>query len=338
MNAKQIEALKISNACKIAEIFIQDGETLKKAKGHIMHALGADHAVAKQMAAIGRKEAFVLAAQAVIRDQRPIIQGDEKPTVQPVQSFCLTTLYSVQCLAAQFRSIVEQGGIHMLGDSVFIAKTRQEHKMHGADVTVIDCLFENIRALDDVDSIRQYCRDLYARMEKERAEIVDSKTELSQLQVEILAALERGEDPVKTVPAKKGLVDKTATEMSGQRYVSLVYTDGKFTYELQPRGREMLAKHKRNAPGSFEQIKAEREATKHMWQLRIGKRHCVMYPSIKDAVAAYNELRDDSCEGASTFPEGTLSKWGEKNLYISYNGRVWDSCSADWKTRNEVEI
>lgn len=59
-------------------------------------------------------------------------------------------------------------------------------------------------------------------------------------------------------------------------------------------------------------------------KLTIGKRHTVLIPAmaiseqLKAASAAYCRLRDESGEGASTFPQGKAAIYR-----ISYNGRVW---------------
>ena len=46
--------------------------------------------------------------------------------------------------------------------------------------------------------------------------------------------------------------------------------------------------------------------------------------TVEEAVVAYETLRDESGEGASTFPDGELSQTGGGNRYrISYNGRTW---------------
>jgi hypothetical protein len=53
--------------------------------------------------------------------------------------------------------------------------------------------------------------------------------------------------------------------------------------------------------------------------LRIGRRHRLEVTSLAEASRIYGELRDDSGEGASTFPDGRVGHYR-----ISYNGRVWD--------------
>lgn len=45
--------------------------------------------------------------------------------------------------------------------------------------------------------------------------------------------------------------------------------------------------------------------------------------TLRHASAAYGQLRDDSGEGASTFPEGRVFRGREEVAKISYNGRVW---------------
>lgn len=45
--------------------------------------------------------------------------------------------------------------------------------------------------------------------------------------------------------------------------------------------------------------------------------------TLADASAIYQRYRDESGEGASTFPDGKLAV-GARSLKISYNGRIWD--------------
>lgn len=52
--------------------------------------------------------------------------------------------------------------------------------------------------------------------------------------------------------------------------------------------------------------------------LRIGRRHTVAVSSLAEASLVYGRVRDDSGEGASTFPGGRVGKHR-----VSYNGRVW---------------
>lgn len=66
-----------------------------------------------------------------------------------------------------------------------------------------------------------------------------------------------------------------------------------------------------------------------MVKLTIGKRINVMVPTIQTAVAVYERTRDESGEGASTFPDGALVVDGQSGkLRISYNGRVWKGETA----------
>lgn len=61
-----------------------------------------------------------------------------------------------------------------------------------------------------------------------------------------------------------------------------------------------------------------------MFQLQIGRRVNVMVPTLAVAVAVFDRVRDESGEGASTFPDGKLNGDDGRALRISYNGRVWD--------------
>jgi hypothetical protein len=58
-------------------------------------------------------------------------------------------------------------------------------------------------------------------------------------------------------------------------------------------------------------------------RLAIGRRHHSEHASIAAAVDHYCALRDDSGEGASTWPDGTVWEPCGPRLRISYNGRVW---------------
>lgn len=57
-------------------------------------------------------------------------------------------------------------------------------------------------------------------------------------------------------------------------------------------------------------------------KLTIGKRYRIEVTNLADAQRVYCSLRDESGEGASTFPDGRVD-----NYRISYNGRVWDGNS-----------
>lgn len=57
--------------------------------------------------------------------------------------------------------------------------------------------------------------------------------------------------------------------------------------------------------------------------LKIG-RDTFSVVSLEEASQIYGRLRDESGEGASTFPEGKLST-GHR---ISYNGRVWSGSTC----------
>ena len=58
-------------------------------------------------------------------------------------------------------------------------------------------------------------------------------------------------------------------------------------------------------------------------KLTIGKRHSIEVTTTAEAQQHYCRLRDESGEGASTFPDGRVGKYR-----ISYNGRVWDGNTA----------
>jgi hypothetical protein len=58
--------------------------------------------------------------------------------------------------------------------------------------------------------------------------------------------------------------------------------------------------------------------------LMIGRRVKVAVPSIAVAQRIYERMRDESGEGASTFPDGQIKLDTGKILRVSYNGRVWD--------------
>lgn len=46
--------------------------------------------------------------------------------------------------------------------------------------------------------------------------------------------------------------------------------------------------------------------------------------TLADVSATYSRLRDESGEGASTFPEARVSDAAGKIIgYVSYNGRIW---------------
>ena len=56
--------------------------------------------------------------------------------------------------------------------------------------------------------------------------------------------------------------------------------------------------------------------------LKIGRRKSVPVRDLVDASNTYGILRDESGEGASTFPDGRVIV-GKVSYRISYNGRVW---------------
>jgi len=64
-------------------------------------------------------------------------------------------------------------------------------------------------------------------------------------------------------------------------------------------------------------------------QLKIGRRHTVRVLSLEDASCVYQQLRDESGEGGSTFPDGELTI-GNRIYRVSYNGKVW--ANMEWKS------
>ena len=62
-------------------------------------------------------------------------------------------------------------------------------------------------------------------------------------------------------------------------------------------------------------------------QLTIGRRLKKDVESLEEASRIYGELRDQSGEGASTFPDGRIRD-GKTTYRISYNGKVWITARA----------
>ena len=56
-----------------------------------------------------------------------------------------------------------------------------------------------------------------------------------------------------------------------------------------------------------------------MLTLTIGRRFKLVVASLEEASRVYQTKRDESNEGASTFPDGRVTG----GYRISYNGRVW---------------
>lgn len=56
-----------------------------------------------------------------------------------------------------------------------------------------------------------------------------------------------------------------------------------------------------------------------MMTLKIGKRMQAEVATFAEASRIYSQARNESGEGASTFPVGRLTG----GYYVSYNGRVW---------------
>jgi len=49
----------------------------------------------------------------------------------------------------------------------------------------------------------------------------------------------------------------------------------------------------------------------------------IVCATFEEASKAYSQLRDESGEGASTWPEGRVYRGTQQIGRISYNGRVW---------------
>jgi hypothetical protein len=64
--------------------------------------------------------------------------------------------------------------------------------------------------------------------------------------------------------------------------------------------------------------------------LKIGRRHCAPYPSLKDARDAHNRMRYESGEGASSWPKSTIMQ-GSSIILVSYNGCCWDKNGEEIK-------
>lgn len=63
-----------------------------------------------------------------------------------------------------------------------------------------------------------------------------------------------------------------------------------------------------------------------MLLLTIGTRYKIEAPTVEELAHIYTLLRDDSNEGASTWPDGQITVLGSsaRGLRVSYNGRVWN--------------
>lgn len=55
------------------------------------------------------------------------------------------------------------------------------------------------------------------------------------------------------------------------------------------------------------------------YTLTIGRRHKSQHATLADAIDTYNDLRDESGEGGSTWPDGRVTG----GYRVSYNGRLW---------------
>lgn len=61
-----------------------------------------------------------------------------------------------------------------------------------------------------------------------------------------------------------------------------------------------------------------------MFTLTIPRRLTAEVETYRDAADLYRKFRDDSGEGASTFPHGTIRAGRLTVATVSYNGRVWE--------------
>jgi hypothetical protein len=61
-----------------------------------------------------------------------------------------------------------------------------------------------------------------------------------------------------------------------------------------------------------------------MYTLTIGRRFKGIVNSFEDASKIYSDLRDESEEGASTWPWGKIKHGSKLVAEVSYNGRVWE--------------
>ena len=61
-----------------------------------------------------------------------------------------------------------------------------------------------------------------------------------------------------------------------------------------------------------------------MYTLTIGRRFKGEVDSFEAASEIYSNIRDESYEGASTFPNGKIKLGSKIVADISYNGRVWE--------------
>lgn len=57
--------------------------------------------------------------------------------------------------------------------------------------------------------------------------------------------------------------------------------------------------------------------------LVIGRRHRSEHATIAQAQDEYCRLRDESYEGASTWPDGKIWEPCGPRIRVSYNGRMW---------------
>ena len=68
-----------------------------------------------------------------------------------------------------------------------------------------------------------------------------------------------------------------------------------------------------------------------MVTLSIPKRHRGTYGDFTQARAAYERIRDESGEGASTFPSAVVWEQYGPRVRISYNGRFWLNDKPIWE-------
>ena len=66
------------------------------------------------------------------------------------------------------------------------------------------------------------------------------------------------------------------------------------------------------------------------FRLSIGRRHTAACASLSDAATLFEHLRDESGEGASSWPDGrVVNRESGERFRISYNGRVWNEAGAE---------
>lgn len=68
-----------------------------------------------------------------------------------------------------------------------------------------------------------------------------------------------------------------------------------------------------------------------MLTLTIHKRLTVDVADFAAASREYDQARELSNEGGSTFPTGVITEGGKEVAYISYNAKVWANHPRDWQ-------